>query len=169
MVARAAVDERVGAARVVAQHAAQTAAVARRGLRTEEQTVGLQGKVQLIAHHTGLHTGPSLFDVDFQDVVPVAADVGHDARSHHLPGNAGAAGAGYQVGVLVARRLQQLLHMVHALGIGHPVGYLAVDGGISRIGYLVDAVGINLHECGTKKVVQKLAYFLSPWLMYHTI
>ena len=63
--ASAAVDEGVGAAGVVANHAADAATVAGGGLRGEEEAVGAEVKVEFVAHHARLDPCPTFLWVDF--------------------------------------------------------------------------------------------------------
>ena len=143
VVACAAVDQRVGAAGVVAHHAADAAAVAGGCLGAEEQAVGLEVGVELVAHHAGLDTGPAFVGVDLEDAGEVAADVGHDARTHDLTGHRGAAGAGDEVGVALAGQRQQFDDVVGVLGVGDAQWHLAVDRAVGRVGNLVQTVGIE--------------------------
>ena len=99
MMPRAAVDQRMGAARVVTHHATDAASIAGRCLGAEEQSIGLERTVQLVAHHTWLDPGPTLLSVYLKDVAPVSTDIGHDARTHHLSGQRGASRTRNDVGV----------------------------------------------------------------------
>ena len=72
------------AAGVIADHAANTAAVGSRGLGTKEKSVRLEGKVQFVTHNAGFHPRIALLGIDLEDPVHVAADVHYDAVSDHL-------------------------------------------------------------------------------------
>ena len=145
MLPRATVDQRVGAARVVAEHPADATAVARRCLRTEEESVWAQRYVQLVAHHTWLHAGPPFLGVDFEDVVPVPADVHNDTAAHHLSGYARAGGSWDEVSTAFLCHPQQRADVVDCLRVGHGLRYLPVHAGVRAIGYLMQTVGKYLH------------------------
>ena len=99
MVAGAAIDKGVGAAGVVAHHAAYAAAVAGGGFGTEEKPVGFEEEVEFVAHHAGLDPYPALLLVELEYVVEVPTNVYYNAVAHHLTGYAGAARAGDKAGV----------------------------------------------------------------------
>ena len=85
MVPCTAVHQRMRPAGIVAEHAADAASVAGGRFRREQQTVRLQRQIQFIADDSGLHPGPTLFGIDFQDLVPTL-DVHDDSLPHHLAG-----------------------------------------------------------------------------------
>ena len=63
VVAGAAVDDRVGAAGIVADHAADHGSVGGGGFGAEEQPVAGDGVVQFVADHAGLDAHPAGFAV----------------------------------------------------------------------------------------------------------
>jgi hypothetical protein len=68
---RLAVENRARTARVIAHHAAHGGAARCGNIRCEPQVVGLQLRVQLVEHDSGLDAGPALFDIQFEDAVEV--------------------------------------------------------------------------------------------------
>ena len=97
MVACATINQRVRAARIVAHHSTNAAAVAGRGLGAEKQPVGLEGGVQLVANHPRFYPCPTLLCVNLEDMVPVTADVDDNACAHHLASKRCAASARNEV------------------------------------------------------------------------
>ena len=138
----AAVDQRMGAAGIVAEHAADAAAVAGRCLRAEMQSVRLEGKVELVPHHTRLHAGPPLLLVDLQDLVP-PLDVNHNPLAHDLPGHGSPGRTGDEAGVQAPGFIHQLNYVLRAFRIRHAPRHLPIDGGIRRVGNLVQRVGVD--------------------------
>jgi hypothetical protein len=74
---RTAVDHRIGAAGIVARHAADRGAVGRGGFRREEQAVRGQQPVEVIADHAGLHGHRAAYRIQVQHPVQVSGDVHH--------------------------------------------------------------------------------------------
>ncbi|RML47868.1 hypothetical protein ALQ95_05586 [Pseudomonas syringae pv. ribicola] len=72
-------------------HAAHCGAVGGRQFRREKQPVRLQRCVELVLDHAGLHPHPTLFDIDFKDVVHVPRQIDHHAIGQRLTIGAGAA------------------------------------------------------------------------------
>ena len=127
MVSCAAIDERMCAAGVVANHATDTAAVGGGGLRTEEETVRLEGFVQLIAHHAGLYPCPAFLRVNLDYVVKVATYVNDNTVTYHLTGDACSAGTRNEVGVPAADFVYEFNYVVVRLREGNGEREFAVD------------------------------------------
>ena len=138
---RAAVDERMRAAGVIADHSADTTAVAGRGLGTEEQPVRLTGYIQFIAYHTGLNHSITICRIDLDNAVHMPADVCHNAVSHHLSGDRCTTGARNEVRVAAAGFGDERTDVVFVLRVGNTVRYLTIHTGIRSVGYLMNTVG----------------------------
>ncbi len=93
VVAGLAVGAAALAAGVGVDHAADGRAVGGRQFGGEEQSMGLQGCVELILDHAALDSHPTLFDVDLQHLVHVPGQVHHQAIGQRLAVGAGAAAA----------------------------------------------------------------------------
>ena len=117
--AGATVDKRVGAAGVVAHHAAYAAAVGGGCLGAEEETVGFERFVEFVAHHSGLHPYPALLNVNLYDMVEMTAYVYDNAVADYLTCNAGAACAWYEVGVVATSLSDELNDVVLILWISN--------------------------------------------------
>ena len=143
VVASATVDERVGAAGVVAEHAADAASVAGGGLGAEKEAVGFEGEVEFVANHAGLDPRPTLGGIYFENVVEVTADIDDDAAADDLAGDGGATGARDEGGVVFMRIANEFGDVILFLGEGHAQGQLAVGTCIGGVGYAVEAVGEN--------------------------
>ncbi|MCY1217832.1 hypothetical protein D9M72_297620 [compost metagenome] len=74
-------------------HAADGGAVGGGQFRREEQTVGLQGSIELVLHHAGLYPHPAFLDVDFEDAVHVSREIDHQTVCQGLAIGAGAPSA----------------------------------------------------------------------------
>ena len=81
------------AAGVVADHAAQGAAVVAGRVRPEGQMMFFGGVAQVVEHHSGLHPRRAPLRVDFQDIAHVAGEIQHQRHVAALPGQRGPAAA----------------------------------------------------------------------------
>ena len=135
---RGTIYQRVRSARIVTDHPADAAAVARGCLRAEEQPVGLQRDVQFIAHYARLHPRPTLLRIDLQNMVEMPADIHHDAIADHLAGNGSAAGARNEASASLPRQADQFADILHRFRIRHPLRHLAVNARVGGIRYLMD-------------------------------
>ena len=140
MVPRGSIHQRMRPAGVVSEHTADAAPVAGGRFRRKEQAIGLQGQIELIADDAGLYPGPTLFRIDFQNLVP-APNVHDNALPHHLAGKRSAGGAGNQAGSPPPRFGDEFLDVPDGFGICHPFRHLAVGRCVSRISQAVQAVG----------------------------
>ena len=135
-------EDGVRAAGVVAECAADVAAVAGARVRRKEHVRGAYMVVELVEDYSGLHADPTLFRVDFDDVTHVLREVHDDGMAHGLARQAGAASP-WQHGDLVA--VGGLHDGDHVLGIprdDHPDGLDLVEasvGAVEHPGHLVEA------------------------------
>lgn len=88
-----AVNEGVGAAGVIAHHAADHGAVGGGGFGAEAEAVGGEGEVEVVADDAGFYAHAAGDGVDGKDAVEVAAEVHDEAGAHDLAGEGGAGGA----------------------------------------------------------------------------
>ena len=94
VVDRGAVDDRVAAGRVVADHPADRGPVRRAGVRPEAEAEAVGGAVEVLLHDAGADPDATLFGVDLPDRVHVARGVEHEAAgADRLAGEAGAGAA----------------------------------------------------------------------------
>ena len=68
----------------------------------EVEAEGLELGVELVAHQAGLHPGPLLAFVHFQQLVHVFGEIQYEGMPHGLTGQAGAAAAWKQCHLVVA-------------------------------------------------------------------
>ena len=133
VVDRLPVDDGMGAAGVVADHAADVRPVARRYVRGEQQSEGLQVGVELVQDHAGLDPGPARFDVDLEDPVHVAGEIDLDAAAHGLSGQAGAAAAGRDGDAPFVREPEDAGDLVRVGGIGDAERFDFVYAGVRAV------------------------------------
>ena len=141
-----AVDDRVGAAGVVADAAADAGAVGRGGVGGVLQAVGGHLAGQLLQDDAGLHPRPLLFGVDFQHIVEVLAEVQHDGVVHGLAGQAGAAGAGQHRDAFPGAKVHHGLHIGRAAGDDDAHRLHLVDAGVGAVKQA--GVGVKAHFAG---------------------
>ncbi len=89
VVAGLAVEARALAARVGRDHAADRGAVRGRELRSEEQSVGSERRVELVLDHAGLDPDCAALRIDRQDPVHVPRQVDHEPVGEGLAVGAG--------------------------------------------------------------------------------
>ena len=133
VLARATVDDRVGAAGVVADHAADHRAVGSGGLGGEEQAMRLEEKVEHVAHDARLHAHTALRDVEGHDAIEVAADVDDYAAPHDLAGQRSAGGARDQAHAVFAGESEERAQVGFAARQRDRHGQLLVFGGVGGI------------------------------------
>ncbi len=86
VVPRTAIDQGMGAAGVVADHAADHAAIRGGGLGAEEETMGFEIEVEFIQDHAGLHANPVFGHVQFHNGVHESGNIDDYASADHLSG-----------------------------------------------------------------------------------
>ena len=133
------------AAGVVAEHPAHAATAGRGCLRAEKESVRLKRRVQHIPDDARLRADPTFSGIDLQDAVEVPGDVHDDAVADHLARNGSPPGPRNEVRPLPRGQGDQILDILHRLGIGDALRDLPVGARIRRICDLVQAVGVNLH------------------------
>ena len=108
---------RVRAARVVADHPAEGAAIVRRRVRTEREAVRAGGVAQVVEHRAGLDAGGAGVRVDLQHAVHVAVEVDDDGLVGRLPADARPGAQGQQRHAVAARDLHRALDVVGVDGL----------------------------------------------------
>ena len=122
--------DRVGAARVVADHAAEGAAVVGGRVRSERQAVPAGRPAQVVEHDARLDARPSAVGVDLQDRVEVAAEVEHDRGVDRLAADAGAGAARQDRDAEAMAHLDRGEHVVGVVGLDHSDRHVPVVGGV---------------------------------------
>ena len=117
MVARFAIGATALPAGVGIDHATHGRAVRSGQFRREEQAMGLEGGVELILDHTGLHPHPTLLGIDFEDAVHVPRQIHDHAIGQRLAIGACAATARGQLDRLEARLAHQRGDARHIIGV----------------------------------------------------
>jgi len=137
-----AVGERVRARGVVAYHAADRRAIRRRGVGSEEQTLGPDMRVQFVLDQPRLHATPQLLPVHFEDPVHVFGEIEDDGVADGLAGERRAAAAGEDGNVELIRDLDSRLY-VSLMARDHDTDRLDLVhrrvGGIEEAGIFVEA------------------------------
>ena len=133
VVDRLPVDDGMGTAGVVADHAADVRPVARGNVRGEEQSHRFQVGVEFVEHHAGLDPGPLLLDVDLEDPVHVPGEVDLDAAAYRLAAQAGSSAAGRD-------------------GNASFVGETEDAGDVVRVGGIRDAQRLDFVDAGVRTV-----------------
>ena len=140
MMACGAIDERVRTAGVITHHTTYAAAVRGGRLGREEQSVRLEREIEFIAHDTRFDTYPTLFGIDLENMVHVAADVHHYTRPYDLSGDTGSGRTRNEVCVPSARFGKEFSNIVCITRISDTKRHLAVDRGIGCIRYAMQRV-----------------------------
>lgn len=124
---------RVGAAGVVADHAAERAAAVGGGVGPEGQPVRGRLHPQGVQHHAGLHPRQAAFGVEFEDPVHVLGEVQHQARAHGVAGDAGARAAAGDRHPVRAGHRDRGGDVVFVARVGHRRRDLPVVGGVGGV------------------------------------
>src|SRR4051794_21312504 len=120
----------MGAARVVAEHAAEGAVPVRRGGRAEVQALLLRLVAQPVQHAAGPHPADLAPGIDPEYLVDVLAEVDDDGDVTALPRQAGAAAAAEDRRAEAPRRLDRRDDVVHVARHDDAYGRLAVVGAV---------------------------------------
>ena len=128
-----AVVQRVGAAGIVADHAAEGAPGVRGGVGTKGESDRARGGVEVVEHHTGLDPRAPLRGVDLEDRVHVPTGVEHDRDVAGLTGQTGPRTATQDRGVVAARDLEGRDDVGLVARVHHAEWHLAVVGGVGRV------------------------------------
>jgi hypothetical protein len=131
--ARGAVDDGVGAAGVVADHAADHRAIGGGSFRREEEAVRLEVEVELVADDTRLDANAALRRVGREHAVQVAPEVHHDAAAHDLAGEGGAGGARDEADAAPVGEGDQLADVRLGFRQGDGDRQLLIFGGVGRV------------------------------------
>ncbi len=108
--------QRVRAARVVAEHAAERAVLVRRRVRAIGEVVFLGGVAELVADDPRLDDRPPVVRIELDDLVVVLRIVEHDRHVRGLPARSGAAAAREHRRVVLAADRDGRDHVLRALG-----------------------------------------------------
>ncbi len=133
VVAGAAGDDRVGAARVVAEHSAQRAAIVGRRIRPEGQAVQFGGGAEVVEDHARLDAGGPPVRIHLHDAVEMAGDVHHHGSVRRLACQARPAAAKSDRSVVFAADSDDLYQVVCVERPDHSDGELAVVGGVGGV------------------------------------
>ena len=126
-------EQRVRAARVVADHAAQRAAAVRGGVGTERELVRFGPAPQRVEDDAGLDAGEPTFRIDLQDPVHVFREVEDDGDVAALPGEA-RPGASWQHGhAELPARFDRGGHVLGVARDDQADRHLAVVGGVAGV------------------------------------
>ena len=95
--------------------------------------MGLERRVQMIKHHTGLDGHSALVHIERQDVAHVLAVINHQACTHRLAALAGATATRHDGHIQITADVQRQLHVLRLGGHKHPHRHLLVDGCVGGI------------------------------------
>src|SRR5690606_13443644 len=125
--------DRVHAAGVVADHAAQGVVAVGGRVRRKGEVMLFRHLAQVVQYAAGFHAGAAALHVDAANVVQVFGEVDDHCHVATLAGKAGA-GAARQDGQVVAiAERDGLFHVRHAARNHHADGHLPVKGGIGGV------------------------------------
>jgi hypothetical protein len=93
VIRRAARHDRMHAAGIVADHAAERAVIVRGRIRTEREVMLLSGVAQAVKNAAGFHVGHASVGIQPQDTIEIFREVDQHGNVAPLPGEAGAASA----------------------------------------------------------------------------
>ncbi len=142
VVVRFAGHDRMYAAGVVADHAAESAAVVSGGIRPEGEVVFFGGGAEMVEHDSGLYAGDAAGGVDFENPRHVLGEIEDDGDVAALSGERGAAAAAEQRRAELAAERDRGLNIVGIAREHHSDGHLAVVGavgGVESAGAAVEA------------------------------
>ena len=144
VVDRLARQQGMGAARVVADHAAQRAAAVRGRIGPERQLVHLGGVPQRVEDDARLHAREPALGIDLEDPVHVLREIEHHGDVAALAGEAGAGAARQDRRVERAARRHRRDHIVRVAGDDEADRDLAVVGAVGRVERAAAAVEADL-------------------------
>jgi hypothetical protein len=130
------------AAGVVADHAAQGAAVVSGGIRAEGEVVFFGGGAKIVEHDSGLYTRDAADGVDFEDPRHVSGEIENDGDVAALSGEGRAAAATEKGCAELAAERYRGQNIVGIAGTHYADGDLAVVGpvgGVQGAGAAVEA------------------------------
>ena len=121
------------AAGVVADHAAERAAVVSGRVRRESQMMFLGGVAQVVKNHSGLHPGGALPGIDFHDVIHVAGEIEYQGDVAALSGERSSAAAAEQRSAVLARERDGGDDVIGVTGKNHADRDLAIVGAVGGV------------------------------------
>ena len=133
VVAGGAVGDGVGAAGVVAHHAADHRPVGSRGFGAEEEPVWSEETVELIADNARLHPHPPPLKIEAENAVHMTASINHDATAHDLPSQRRARSPRDDADPLDPSKADQLTDICIRLRKGHSLRLLLILRGVGRV------------------------------------
>ena len=149
-------EQRVRAARVVADHPAEAAAAVCRRVRAECQLVALCSCSKRIQDHAGLDAGNTLLDIHLENAIHVLREVEHDCDVAALTGQARAGAAGEY------RRLERSAHgdrgadVVFVAWHDNTDGYLPVVRGVGGVKRPAAAIEAHFAAHGAPELAVEL-------------
>ncbi|HEY1276253.1 MAG TPA: hypothetical protein VGF25_15175 [Thermoleophilaceae bacterium] len=145
VVGGAAGHDRVGAAGVVADHAAEGRVLVRGRVGGKRELVALLGHVrELVVDHAGLHARGAPLRIDVEDPAQELGVVDHDRHVAGLARQARAAAAGEHGRAVLAAGRERRHHVVRVPRQHHADRDLSVVRGVVRVDAAVSAVEVHL-------------------------
>ena len=141
------------ARRVVADHAAERGVSARRDIRTEEESLGRQRRVQLIQRDARLHARRARRRVDLEDRPAMRAEVHHHREVHTLARQTGAATAWQHRKVVRLAEPHQVRDPRRRPRHDHPDRLHLVDARVGRVEHPVVTIEADLAHAERAKFV----------------
>jgi len=124
---------RMHAAGIVADHAAQSAAIVGGRVRREGQMMFLGSVAEAVEKHSGLHPGRAPLKIDFHDVAHVASEIEHQGDVATLSGERGSTAAAQQRSAILAGERDGGDDVIGVTRENHSDGYLAIVGAVRGI------------------------------------
>jgi hypothetical protein len=152
--------DRVDAAGVVAEHAAERAAVVGGGIGTEGQTDARRLSAKGVQHDAGLDTRDAGLRIDVEHRVDVLRHVHDDGDVAALAREAGAPAARQDRCAMPAAHVDRRHHVVAALWYDDADGDLAVVGGVGRVERAAAGVEADFAADGAAKICGKVGHDL---------
>ena len=125
--------QRVGAAGVVTDHAADGAAVVGGRIGRKRQLVEFRLPAERVEHHPGLYAGEALLWIELEDPIHVLGEVEHYGDIAALSGQAGACSAGQDRSSVFTASRHGSHDIVGIAGNHQPDGNLAIVRSVGRI------------------------------------
>ena len=121
------------AAGVVADHAAERAAVVGGRVGRESQMMFFGGVAQVVENHSGLHPGGAPLGIDLHDVTHVAGEIEHQGDVAALPGERSSAAAAEERSAVLARERDGGDDVIGVTGKNHADRDLAIVGAVGGV------------------------------------
>src|ERR1700683_4443870 len=133
VVVRFAGHYRVNATGVIADHAAEGAAVVRSGIGSEGKVMFFSGVAKGVEHDSGLHTGDAAGRVDFEDLIHIAGKIEDDRDVAALSCERGSAAAAEERSGEFAAERDRGDYVFDVAGKNYLDRNLAVVGTVGRV------------------------------------